>query len=869
MVIGRRVVVGSMRYDVRWTEELLIKALFTFHPELANDGLLYDGSEERRSNYTPRGRRRPLPPPRPAGARASASGRSPAALDELCDTVFAQGAVTDVIVVVMPKAPTAIHLDMIFTQVDRELCVVYPPFFVGPERLPVLHRRKGEAGVHEMPNFFDALREVGLPMEAVFAGGQHRTSQEREQWSSACNFLAVRPGTIVSYRRNDATLCELQAAGLPDRAGGQLPGVRRLDRRQAPHRDHHRRGRARPGRRRAALHVAAAPAGAAVIGTVGPPREHAARPRARTPARRARAGRDALPPGARPGRRPGGGVRADRRRAARRRSPGPAARPTAAGDWCPRRRGSPLLDDCAFAVVDVETTGMRAARRRPDHRDRRGGGPRRPPRGRSSTRWSIRAGRFRRPSAPSPTSPTPWSGTRRRSPSVADQVVGRPGGPGVRRPQRAVRLGFRERGDAPGAGPRPRRPAALHRPPGPAAGEGRPLLRARQPDAALRLRERGPAPRRGRRAGHRRPARAAAPAGAGGGRAHPAGPQRDRAPARPARARRKRLAMPDRAEGGLAAGKAAGVTLAHAFQVGRLRCHTLEGGLQRLDGGAMFGVVPRTLWSTRVAPDERHRIPLAMRCLLVEHPDGLVLVDTALGNKEERASSSTSTGSRTPGLEGATQLEDALAAAGFLPDGRALGDQYPPAFRPCGRQHHAWTRSWRTTRGATSGPTFPNATYVVQRGRAGVRPPHQRADPGELPAAQLRADRGRGPLAAARGRRRGAAGDLGPADARATCRSTRRCWCASGGETAAFIADLIPTAAHLPLPWIMGYDLEPLRTLESKRALLRDAAAGGWRLVFEHDPRVASGVPVAEGKGVRAARGGRAPSGGPGRGRSS
>ena len=71
----------------------------------------------------------------------------------------------------------------------------------------------------------------------------------------------------------------------------------------------------------------------------------------------------------------------------------------------------------------------------------------------------------------------------------------------------------------------------------------------------------------------------------------------------------------------------------------------------------------------------------------------------------------------------------------------------------------------------------------------------------------------------------------------------------SGGETAAFIADLIPTAAHLPLPWIMGYDLEPLRTLESKRALLRDAVEGGWRLVFEHDPAVASGVLVAEGKG--------------------
>jgi arginine deiminase len=212
MVIGRRAVVGSMRYDVRWTEELLIKALFTFHPELANEGLLYDGSEERRSNYTLEGG--DVHYLRPDLLVLGFSERtSPAALDELCDTVFAQGAVTDILVVVMPKAPAAIHLDMIFTQVDRELCVIYPPSFVGPERLPVLHRRKGEATVRERLNLFEALADVGLPLEPVFAGGQHRTSQEREQWSSACNFLAVRPGTIVSYRRNDATLCELQAAG--------------------------------------------------------------------------------------------------------------------------------------------------------------------------------------------------------------------------------------------------------------------------------------------------------------------------------------------------------------------------------------------------------------------------------------------------------------------------------------------------------------------------------------------------------------------------------------------------------------------------------------------------------------------------------
>jgi arginine deiminase len=212
MVIGRHAVVGSMRYGVRWTEELLIKSLFVFHPELANAGLLYDGSEERRSNYTIEGG--DLHYLRPDLLVLGFSERtSPAALDQLCDTVFERGLATDVLVVVMPKAPTAIHLDMIFTQLDHELCAVFPPFFVGPERLAVLHRHKDREGVREMPNFFAALREVGLPLEPVFAGGDHRTRQEREQWSSACNFLAVRPGTIVSYRRNEATLCELQAAG--------------------------------------------------------------------------------------------------------------------------------------------------------------------------------------------------------------------------------------------------------------------------------------------------------------------------------------------------------------------------------------------------------------------------------------------------------------------------------------------------------------------------------------------------------------------------------------------------------------------------------------------------------------------------------
>lgn len=212
MVIGSHAVVGSMRYRTRWTEELLLKTLFAFHPTLANAGILYDGSEERRSNYTLEGGdvhvlRQDL-------LLVGFSERSsPNALDQLADTAFERAGVRDVIVVVMPGNPTAIHLDMLFTQIDRELCLIYPPSFIGPERLTILHRRKGEAGVRERPGLFTALGEVGLPLEPVLAGGKRRLTQDREQWASGCNALAVAPGVIVTYARNEETLRQLQSTG--------------------------------------------------------------------------------------------------------------------------------------------------------------------------------------------------------------------------------------------------------------------------------------------------------------------------------------------------------------------------------------------------------------------------------------------------------------------------------------------------------------------------------------------------------------------------------------------------------------------------------------------------------------------------------
>jgi glyoxylase-like metal-dependent hydrolase (beta-lactamase superfamily II) len=287
--------------------------------------------------------------------------------------------------------------------------------------------------------------------------------------------------------------------------------------------------------------------------------------------------------------------------------------------------------------------------------------------------------------------------------------------------------------------------------------------------------------------------------------------------------------------------------LVTTFQVGGLRCHALEGGLQRLDGGAMFGVVPRPLWEKRAPPDERHRIPLAMRCLLVEHPDGLVLIDTALGNKEP-ARFLEIYGVENAGLEGATQLEDALAAAGFLPQDVRLVINTHLHFDHAGGNttldpelEHDPRRHVRMT--------FPQATYVVQRGELEfARHTNERTRASYLPPNFE-------PVAAADRWRLvdGAAEVVSGISVRPTPGHVpfhQSVLVRDRGETAAFLADLIPTAAHLPLPWIMGYDLEPLRSLESKRALLREAAAGGWRLVFEHDPTVVSGVPVLTGSSV-------------------
>jgi arginine deiminase len=209
MVVNDAVIIGAMKYAVRWTEELLMKALFRYHPLLGNGGFIYDGAEEHRSDYTIEGGDVQIL--RPDLAMVGLSERSStAAIEFLVEGLRQRAGVEHVLVVVLPSESPAIHLDMILTQVDRDHCVVYPPYFFGPVRLPVLHYRADRQGVRERSDLFSALKEVQMPLEPICCGGPHPTTQEREQWASGCNFVAVRPGVVLGYSRNEGTMREME-----------------------------------------------------------------------------------------------------------------------------------------------------------------------------------------------------------------------------------------------------------------------------------------------------------------------------------------------------------------------------------------------------------------------------------------------------------------------------------------------------------------------------------------------------------------------------------------------------------------------------------------------------------------------------------
>ena len=270
------------------------------------------------------------------------------------------------------------------------------------------------------------------------------------------------------------------------------------------------------------------------------------------------------------------------------------------------------------------------------------------------------------------------------------------------------------------------------------------------------------------------------------------------------------------------AGAAAGRAARPSLQIGPYKVQFLSGGRFRLDGGAMFGVIPKALWN-RVAPaDERNRIQMRMSCLLIEGDGKRVLIDAGCGTKVDAKFRD------IYAIEGPEELLHDLASLDIAPDTIDTVAMTHLHFDHCGGG---------TTRGPDGavGPTFPKARYLIRRQEwndAHHANERNRAsyllenyDPLEasgqltihdedvelLPGVSMKVLPGH---------------TLGH----------QGCFFDLPGNRALYVVDLIPTVAHLPLPFIMGYDLYPMTTLETKRAILREATREGWLLLFEHDP---------------------------------
>jgi glyoxylase-like metal-dependent hydrolase (beta-lactamase superfamily II) len=280
--------------------------------------------------------------------------------------------------------------------------------------------------------------------------------------------------------------------------------------------------------------------------------------------------------------------------------------------------------------------------------------------------------------------------------------------------------------------------------------------------------------------------------------------------------------------------------LVDTLTVGRLRVHTIQAGGQKLDGGAMFGVVPKPLWERRIPADERNRIQLGMRCLVIEHESTVIVVDTGAGNKESTKFHDIY-GLENAGAAGRTLLEDGLAALGVRHEDVGIVIDTHLHF------DHAGGNTF-VEPGGEPRLSFPNARYVVQRGEY-VYATHtnERTAGSYFPynfAPVMAADR----FDFVDGEREIVYGvRVIPTPGHTPFHQS--VLIESGGDVAFFPADLVPTASHLPLPWIMGYDVEPLVTLETKRAMLNRAARDRWLLIFEHDAAVPTGRVKVDGKG--------------------
>jgi glyoxylase-like metal-dependent hydrolase (beta-lactamase superfamily II) len=256
----------------------------------------------------------------------------------------------------------------------------------------------------------------------------------------------------------------------------------------------------------------------------------------------------------------------------------------------------------------------------------------------------------------------------------------------------------------------------------------------------------------------------------------------------------------------------------------------------RLDGGAMFGVVPRNLWSKACPPDEQNRIRMNMNCLFIEGHGERILVDTGIGEKW-------SDKHRTMyGIDRKRAFTDSLrAVAGVGAEDISIVINTHLHF------DHAGGNTTLDANGKAT-PAFPNARYFVSRAE------YEHAEaPSERDRASYLPDNWRPLKEAGQLELKDAEYEVAPGLRMEThAGHNRSMQCArleQGSQTLFGFADLVPMMAHVPFAWIMGFDLFPVETLEAKKKLLPQAARENWTCLFYHDPDHAFGrIEQNEGK---------------------
>lgn len=253
-----------------------------------------------------------------------------------------------------------------------------------------------------------------------------------------------------------------------------------------------------------------------------------------------------------------------------------------------------------------------------------------------------------------------------------------------------------------------------------------------------------------------------------------------------------------------------------------MNLYTIDTGLFKLDGGAMHGVVPKSLWQKRNPADDNNLCTWAMRCLLIETDGRLILVDTGIGDKQDEKFFSHYY------LHGAGSLEGSLNKHGFT------ADDITDVFLTHLHFDHVGGAVKRV--GEQLLPTFKNAQYWSNQAHwEWAVHPNDREKASFLKENIL-------PL-----QESGQLRFIETADGAAWMNGIKIRYVNGHteammlpqiqykGRTILYAADLLPSKAHIPLAWIMGYDMRPLDTLQEKKRLLQEAVAGNWLLYFEHD----------------------------------